>query len=103
MTSTALPLLPYLANTPIVVCLASTAVSSPLGFSRCSSFSISVYLVSIMDSRVVAAASFVVLSGCYKKKIQKFKSDFLSPFHFYFENTPDEHATTHTRRKPKTE
>nr|CAI5847866.1 unnamed protein product [Callosobruchus analis] len=53
MTSTALPLLPYLANTPIVVYLASTAVSSPLG--------LSVYLVSIMDSRVVAAASFVVL------------------------------------------
>nr|CAI5822305.1 unnamed protein product [Callosobruchus analis] len=100
MTSTALPLLPYLANTPIVVYLASTAVSSPLGLSR---VSISVYLVSIMDNRVVAAASFVVLSGCYKKKIQKFKSDFLSPFHFYFENTPDEHATTHTRRKPKTE
>ncbi|VEN37782.1 unnamed protein product [Callosobruchus maculatus] len=64
MTSTALPLVPNLANTPIVVYLASTAVSSPLGLSR---VTISVYLVSIMDSRVVAAASIVVLSGCYKK------------------------------------
>nr|CAI5860695.1 unnamed protein product [Callosobruchus analis] len=52
------PTAPVLANTPIVVYLASTAVSSPLGLSR---VSISVYLVSIMDSRVVAAASFVVL------------------------------------------
>nr|CAI5866487.1 unnamed protein product [Callosobruchus analis] len=74
MTSTALRLLPYLANTPIVVYLASTAVSSSLGLSR---VLISVYLVSIMGSRVVAAAAFVVLSGCYRKikahQVQKAK------------------------------
>nr|CAI5837173.1 unnamed protein product [Callosobruchus analis] len=64
MTSTALPLFPYLANTPIVVYLASTAVSSPLGLSR---VLISVYSVSIMGSRLVIAAAFVVLSGCYRK------------------------------------
>nr|CAI5856354.1 unnamed protein product [Callosobruchus analis] len=52
MTSTALPLLLNFANTSTVVYLASTAVSSPLV---------------IMDSRVVAAAASVVLSGCYRK------------------------------------
>nr|CAI5819706.1 unnamed protein product [Callosobruchus analis] len=74
MTNTALPLLPYSTNTPIVVYLASTAVSSPLGLSR---VFISVYLVSIMGG-VVAAAAFVVLSGCYRKikahQVQKAKS-----------------------------
>nr|CAI5865780.1 unnamed protein product [Callosobruchus analis] len=78
MTSTALPLLPYLANTPIVVYLTSTAVSSPLDLSRAL---ISIYLVSIMGSRVAAAAAFVVLCGCYRKtkahQVQKAKS-------FYF-------------------
>nr|CAI5846871.1 unnamed protein product [Callosobruchus analis] len=61
MTSTALPLLPYLANTPIVMYPANTAVSLPLGLSR---VLISVYLVSIMGSRVVAAAAFVIWSDC---------------------------------------
>nr|CAI5829538.1 unnamed protein product [Callosobruchus analis] len=74
MTSTALALIPYLANTPIVVYFANTAVSSPLGLSR---VLISVYLVSIICSRVVAAAACVELSGCYRKikahQVQKAK------------------------------
>nr|CAI5861467.1 unnamed protein product [Callosobruchus analis] len=37
---------------------------APLPFS---SLSISVYLVSIKDSRVVSAAAFVVLNDCYRK------------------------------------
>nr|CAI5835048.1 unnamed protein product [Callosobruchus analis] len=75
MISTALPLLPYLTNMPMVVYLTSSAVSSPFGLSR---VLISVYLVSIMSSRFVAAAAFVVLSGCYRKikppQVQKAKS-----------------------------
>nr|CAI5825223.1 unnamed protein product [Callosobruchus analis] len=97
MTSTALPLLQYLANTPIVVCLASTAVSSRLDLSR---VLISVYVVKLIKFRKQKVFMLWMPRLPYNClifiKMQKFKNDFLRPLHLHFEKTLEEH-TSRTR------